>query len=155
MKYIKEYLGFSGEDENVSTLVDILEDSELDFQHSLCLVQTNKHCRYLIYGDKLHSIFYNPPGMIVTKKFELVRIQISLGNSSNKNSLISDIEKIDDKISKRATLSQLEIVKNNPILKRIQNLSEFVLINLEWIVESNPNREILVLDFTHTNNILN
>ena len=175
MKYIKEYLGFE-EDNNVKTLIDILEDTELNFQYRVCQVDTigNTQCIYNsantnVIADDIPSLYYSCEK--TKEQFELIRIHFDL--ESNKESLDPLLKNILSTVNLtmiHGQLSRLEFnnVRNIPIIQRIQNLSNMTLINIDhvesfWPInyDYNPSgpwnelNEFLILDFTHSENILN
>ncbi len=167
MKYIKEYLEF---EENFKILIDLLEDSELDFQYRICQIKNINKGPYMDNGA------YFPPEVfreIEAKDFEVIRIQIALESNNENDSLLSqivDIIRPPNPILRNAisTLVELKKIRNNSLLKRIQNLSDMTLIYVEWVrsrwlvgLDFDPDmkwdepKEFLILDFTHSENILN
>ena len=172
MKYIKEYL--NSEEDNVKTLIDILEDLELDFQYRICPVkkilnsldQTN---RYLYYDNrtilKYLPTYQGDSSEIKDVDFSVVRVEISISMNKEpfKNKFLSGILNMTDEPSlnkwiahkpRKSIMTKLKYLRYNLLFKRIQNLSEMTLIRAERIETDNLN-QFLILDFTHSNNMLN
>ncbi len=172
MKYIKEYL--NSEEDNVKTLIDILEDLELDFQYRICPVkkilnsldQTN---RYLYYDNrtilKYLPTYQGDSSEMKDVDFSVVRVEINITMNKEpfKNRFLSGILSMTDEPllnkwiahnPRKSIMVKLKYLRYNSLFKRIQNLSEMTLIRVERIETDNLN-QFLILDFTHSNNMLN
>ncbi len=162
MKYIKEYL--NSEEDNVKTLIDILEDLELDFQYKIMTVKNMSSGPVVFNKDAPDGVGYLSSGT-KDQNFDLIRVEISISmnKESFKNKFLSGILNMTDEPSlnkwiahkpRKSIMTKLKYLRYNLLFKRIQNLSEMTLIRAERIETDNLN-QFLILDFTHSNNMLN
>lgn len=167
--------------ENILTLIDILEDTELNFKYSVCLVAPNifRTClvdrRYIYYDVEYgnrppfnsHNRFsqmrlYQIPIEVKDQNFNLIRIQFKVDEDNP--SIIQNSKILE---SSKMKITYDPKFQTNPIFERIQKLTQFTLISICQIKSYQPvgidyipgvrwdkPKKFLILDFTHESNLI-